>query len=59
MSSLSNSLAPQNRFFPMYSGADDITRAMAIASGLGGFGAGADYEEAMENRRLSGGNAEE
>lgn len=59
MPSLSNSLAPQNRFILTYSGADDITRAMAMASGFGGFDAGADYEEAMENRRLSGGNAEE
>lgn len=59
MSSLSNSLAPQNMIHPAYSGADDIARAMALASGFGGMAGEADYEEAMENRRLLSRNAEE
>lgn len=59
MSNLSNSLAPQNMYHSAYSGADDIARAMALASSFGNLAGGIDYEEAMENRRLAGRNAEE
>lgn len=56
MSTLSISLAPQNIYGPGHLGRDALSRAMGLDSGFPGF----EYDEdAEENRRLAGRNAEE
>jgi hypothetical protein len=56
MSSLSNSLAPQNMYPPGAFRGDDLARTLALTSGFGGF---EPDEDDVENRRLAGRNAEE
>ncbi|KAI5455500.1 hypothetical protein NCC49_000308 [Naganishia albida] len=56
MSTLSISLAPQNIYGPGHLGRDALSRAMGLDSGFPGF----EYDEdAEENRRLAGRNAED